>query len=337
MDKTEMRLDPLRQTWTIFSSARVVKPPLLAASRQGDASAALSPFSAGNESLTPPALYSSQAATTQPWQVRVVPNRAPMLRVEGDPTRHADGFNDRMDGVGAHEIIIEDPGAKNIEDQPLPVIAQVINAWKLRMLDLTHDMRMRAFFIIKNAGAPAGASGPHPISQLVAMAVVPPALKQKLEVARSFYEQKKRSIFEDILGDEIRAGTRLVYENNGFAVFCPYASRTPFEMAIYPKRQCADFHGISDQELAQCADVLKTAIKRLNRALGNPAYNLLLFTAPTRTARRDHWNTLDRDFRWHIEIVPRVDYVGGFDFATGCNSNTVWPETAAGYLRKIEG
>ncbi|MGB8356143.1 MAG: HIT domain-containing protein [Chthoniobacteraceae bacterium] len=335
MDKTEMRLDPLRQTWTIFSGARVVKPPLLSRGKS-EAAAPLSPFSAGNEELTPPALYSEKTTASQPWQVRVIPNRAPMLRVEGDPARHADGFNDRMDGVGAHEIIIEDPGAKNMEDQPLPVIEQIIRAWKLRMLDLTHDPRMRAFFIIKNVGTPAGASSAHPISQLIAMAVIPPALTQKLETARAFYQQKKRSIFEDILTDEIRAGSRLVYENNGFAAFCPYASRTPFEMAIYPKRQCADFHGISDQELSQCADVLKIVIRKLNRALDNPAYNLMVFTAPTRTARRDHWNTLDRDFRWHIEIVPRIDYVGGFELATGSFTNTVWPETAAGYLMKIE-
>lgn len=336
MDKTEMRLDPLRQTWTLFCSKRVSRPPLLSRENAAGENAELSPFSAGREQLTPQALFSQGAGGSEPWQLRVIPNRAPVLRVEGDPSRHSDGFYDHMDGVGAHEIIIEDPGATNLEEQPLPVIAQVVSAWKSRMLDLTRDMRMRAFFVIKNVGAPAGSNYRHSISQLVAMAVVPPVLKQKLDVARAFYEQKKRSIFEDILSEEVRVGNRLVYENNGFAVFCPYASRVPFEMAIYPKRQCADFHGITDQELAQFSDVLKAAIRKLNCALDTPAYNFLLFTAPTRTPRRDHWNTIEQDFRWHVEIVPRVDYVGGFEFATGCHVNTVWPETAADYLRKIE-
>lgn len=336
MTKTEMRLDPLRQTWTLFSEERVARPPLLPRTEPDGVTAQSSPFLAGREKLTPPALYSSNAGTAHPWQVRVIPNRAPALRVEGDAARHADGFNDRMDGVGAHEIIIEDPGAGVLEDQPLPVIEQVISAWKFRMLDLMRDMRMRTFFVVKNSGQPAGARVEHSISQLVAMAVVPAALKQKLDVARVFYEQRKRSVFEDILRDEVRASTRLVYENNGFAVFCPYASRMPFEMSIFPKRQCADFHGVSDQEIVQLADVLKVALQKLNVALDRPASNILLFTAPTRTPRRDHWNTLDLDFRWHIEIVPRVDYVGGFEFATGCHINTVWPETAAEYLRKIE-
>lgn len=330
-----MRLDPLRQTWTLFSASRLAKPPLMR-TRHGEENPPPDPFSAGNEKLTPPALYTSGADGAKPWQVRVIPHRAPVLRVEGDAAWHADGFYDCADGVGAHELIIEDPGTGRLEDQPLPVISQIVSAWKLRMLDLTRDMRLRAFFVIKNSGAPAGMPYEHSVSQLVAMAIVPPALKQKLDVARAFYEQKKRSIFEDILAEEIRSATRLVYENNGFAVFCPYASRMPFEMAIYPKRQCADFHGISDQEIVQFADVLKIALQKMNRALDTPACNVLITTAPTRTDRRDHWNTLERDFRWHVEILPRVDYVGGFEFATGCNINTIWPETAAEYLKKIE-
>src|SRR5436853_279690 len=120
----------------------------------------------------------------------------------------------------------------------------------------------------------AGASVQHSISQLIATSVVPAALKQKLRVARDFYERKRRSIFQDILGEEIRVAKRLVYENNGFAVFCPYASRAPFEMAIYPKRQVADLHGISDQENSQLADALKISLQKLNAALDSPAYNL---------------------------------------------------------------
>jgi UDPglucose--hexose-1-phosphate uridylyltransferase len=197
------------------------------------------------------------------------------------------------------------------------------------------DSRMRAFFIVKDVGEPAGAHVPHAVSQLIALAILPPTLVRKLEVSRDFYERKKRSIFEDIWREEVRTGTRLVYENNGFAVFCPYASRTPFEMAVYPKRQCADFHGITDQEIAQLADALKTLLRKLAGALNRPPYHLMLYTAPTRTARRDHWNTLQTDFRWHIEIVPALYYMSGFETATGCYTNPVFPETAAGYLRKI--
>src|ERR1043165_804473 len=146
----------------------------------------------------------------------------------------------------------------------------------MRMLDLMKDTRMRSFTIVKDVGAPAGGRVRHSVSQLLAMATISPLLQRKLQTARDFYDFKKRSIFEDILSEEIRTGTRLVYENNGFAVFCPYAARAPFELTIYPKRQCPDFHGVSDQEITQLADVLRTALRKLSAALDHPPYNLML-------------------------------------------------------------
>jgi len=333
MDKSEMRLDPLRETWTIFSSSRLHPPPFLARRRGPAGVGAFSPFIAGREELAPHSLHTRP--DSGPWQVRVVPNRAPALRVEGDPLRHPEGFYDRTDSVGAHEVIIETPGPEPLEGLSLAAIGEVVTAWKVRMLDLMRDGRMRAFFIVKDVGEQAGAHVPHSVSQLIALAILPPTLARKLDVAREFYERKKRSIFEDIWREEVRTATRLVYENNGFAVFCPYASRTPFELAIYPKRQCADFHGISDPEIQQLADALKTSLRKLSGALNRPPYHLMLYTAPTRTARHDHWNTLESDFRWHIEIVPALYYTGGFETATGCYTNPVFPETAAAYLRKI--
>lgn len=325
-----MRLDPLTQAWTIFSPARPI-PPAFGSVRAEPAMD--SPFVAGAEQYAPQALL---AAPEAGWKVRVVPNRAPILRVEGDADRHSDGFYDRMDGVGAHEVVIEDSGDRAFEELPRPQIEQIITAWKVRMLDLRRDPRMRSFTIVKSVGVPAGERVRHSVSQLLAMAVIHPLLARKLQTARTFYDARKRSIFEDILTEEVRTGTRLVYENNGFTVFCPYASRAPFELAIYPKRQCADFHGLTDQETVQLADVLKIALGKLNRALDHPPYNLMLFTAPTRTARADHWTTLERDFRWHIEILPRLYYRGGVELATGCWLNSVWPEVAAAQLRSTE-
>ena len=333
MQKTEMRLDPLTEAWTIFSEARATRPTFGSVVQEASERPQPDPFIPGREHLAPQSLHTSDNGGA--WQVRVVPNRAPALRVEGDATRHADGFYDHMDGVGAHEVVIEAPGKQAFEDLSLHDIEKVIAAWKIRMLDLMRDPRMRSFAVIKNVGRAAGGLTQHAVSQLVAMAVISPLLKTKLTIARHFFEQKKRSIFEDILSEEVRAGKRLVYENNGFAVFCPYASRAPFEMSIYPKRQCPDFHGLSDQELAQLSDALRTALRKLSFALGHPPYNLMLFTAPTRTQRLDHWTSIERDFRWHIEILPRLQHLGSFELGTGCWVNGVWPETAAEYLRGI--
>lgn len=329
-----MRLDPLTGAWTIFSEARAMRPAFGSVQREAAESPMPDPFLAGLERFAPHTLHHTRGELG--WNVRVVPNRAAALRVEGDPTRHAEGFYDHMDGVGAHEVIVEGAGRRALEELPLGEVEEVIRAWKFRMLDLMRDPRMRSFAIFKNVGRAAGAHVTHAVSQLVAMAIVHPQLKRKLQTARAFYAFKKRSIFEDILSEEVRTGTRLVYENNGFAVFCPYAARAPFELAIYPKRQVPDFHGLSDQECAQFADVLRTALRKIARALNHPPYNLMLFTAPARTSRPDQWLTIERDFRWHVEIVPRLQPVGGMELCTGCHVNSVWPEVAADYMRGLE-
>jgi UDPglucose--hexose-1-phosphate uridylyltransferase len=333
MHTNEMRLDPLTDEWTLFSEARAHHPTAGSVSREAAHSTASNPFLAGREAYVPNTLH--QAPSEGPWRVRVVPNRAPILRVEGNPTRQPEGFYDRMEGVGAHEVIIETPDPRPFEALPLSQVTEVVSAWQIRMLDLMQDNRMRTFTVVKAVGRAAGGLIPHALSQLVAMAVIPSRLKRKLEIARSFYEYKKRSIFQDILSEEVRSAVRVVYENHGFMVFCPYASRTPFEMAVYPKRQCADFHRIPPEEIAQLADALRIAVGKLAGALDHPPYQLMLITAPTRTARQDQWGSLERDFRWHVEIVPRLYPPAPLELATGSWINSVWPETAAEYLRSI--
>ena len=333
MNPNPMRLDPLRQTWTLFCPERAASPVYNRRTRPGNAS----PFTAGREALAPHTLFQAAAqpggTAPAPWQVRVVPNRQPAVRVEGTPRTVADGFYDRMDAVGAHEVIIETPDSSEFEDLPLTAAGIVVEAWQARMRDLAQDSRMRSFFIIKNAGESAGGYVAHAASQLVALALVPPALKQKLASAREFFERRKRSIFEDIIREECRVGSRLVYENSGMLVFCPYAARAPFEIMILPKRQHADFQTISREETVQLADAIQAALRRLNFCIDFPPYQMALTTAPVRTARRDYWNTIDQDFRWHVEIVPRLFPMGGLDAATGCPMNTVLPEVAAECLR----
>jgi len=217
-----------------------------------------------------------------------------------------------------------------------PMILEVGRALRAAEVTIEDVLRVADGRWWSYLGRPAGGTVQHSVSQIVAFAIVPPVLKRKLRIARAFYGVKKRSIFEDILCEEVRSGARLVYENNGFAVFCPYASRSPFEMSVFPKRQCPDFHGLSDQEMAQLSDALRNALRKLCTALDHPPYNLVLSTAPTRTRRPDHWTTIESDFRWHIEILPRLHHLGGIELGTGCWINSVWPEVAADYLRHIQ-
>ncbi len=330
MDKTDLRLDPLTREWTIFNESRAL-PPVNGSVR--DEKLGESPFRAGLEHFAAHALHHS--AGESGWQVRVVPNRLPVLRVEGDSRAQMDGIYEHLDAVGANEIVIEDPGTRSLEDLPSGAIAQVIRAWAVRIEDLMRDMRLRAFTVVKSVGRVAGQTIAHSLSQVIAMAVVPPALRRKLRHAHEHFALRKRSLFADVIEHERRNATRVVHENADFFVFCPYASRAPFELAIWPKRDGPDFHRITHEEAGHLAQALGLALRKLNRAINHPPYHLSLTTAPSRVHPTEDLETLDHDFRWHITVSPVLRPTDALAAATGCHVNGIWPEVAADYLRSL--
>ena len=335
----ELRKDLITDRWVIISTERAKRPQDFR-SPPIEPDSNNCPFCPGNEGQTPPELWAARErghANGPGWKVRIVPNKFPALRVEGGMNREAEGIYDRMNGIGAHEVIIDTPDHKSaLEEQSVEHIALALTGCKERLLDLRHDNRFRYLLIFKNVDRTTGASLSHSHYQLIATPMTPLSLKAKLAGAREYFERKDRSVFHDILRQEQRDGTRIVFESDGFLVFCPYASRFLFELCVFPKRQSPDFHSMDQAEILQLADALKVTLIRLGRALERPQYNLIVHTAPTRFAHRRSglWDTLDHDFRWHIEILPRVTEVAGFEWGTGFFINPVVPEQAAAHLRE---
>ncbi|MDR2463141.1 MAG: galactose-1-phosphate uridylyltransferase, partial [Verrucomicrobiales bacterium] len=70
--------------------------------------------------------------------------------------------------------------------------------------------------------------------------------------------------------------------------------------------------------------------------LERPSYNLILHTAPVRWRTIEEWGTMEQDFRWHIEIFPRLSGVAGFEFGTGFYINSMFPEDSAKFLREVK-
>lgn len=332
MDKTEFRCDPLTQEWTIFNEARAI-PPETGSVR--DDSFAPSPFRAGLERYAPHTLHHESGAQGA-WQVRVVPNRLPILRVEGNHQPNGERFYRHLDAIGAHEVVVEDPGDRHFEDLPEPEMVKVLQAWRARLEDLQRDGRMRSFTVVKEVGRAAGQTVSHSLSQVFALAIVPPPLRRKLERAHAYYEARGASLFGDIIEEEQRRAARVVGDNSAFLAFCPYAARTPFEIAIWPKRQVADYAQATPGELGMLADVLGTTLRRLNRALNFPSYQLTLTTGPAKHDSASEWFSVEQAFRWHLSIIPRLRPVSAFETATGCHVNAVWPEVAADFLRRQE-
>ncbi|CAF0703507.1 galactose-1-phosphate uridylyltransferase [Candidatus Methylacidithermus pantelleriae] len=336
---SELRRDPIvGSRWVVFAPERRQRPQQLPLPTWPLPSP--SPFVAGNERLTPPEIFAIRPAGSAPnspgWKVRVVPNRFPALRVEGELGREPVGFYDRMNGIGAHEVIIETPDPSlELEEQTQEGVADVLRAFRARMADLRQDIRLRYVLIFKNVGALAGATIRHPHSQLIALPVVPRAVREKLHYAELHWEAKERNIFEDVLRSEQKSGERMVMENSSFAAFCPYASRFPFEVWIMPKFAAPDFYTLDEHNLALFAEILRGVLRKLRRGLKQVHYNFVIHTAPFRDPRSGLWSLVEQTFRWHMEILPRLSNVAGFEYGTGFYINPVFPEEAAEFLRRV--
>ncbi|NBR97561.1 MAG: galactose-1-phosphate uridylyltransferase, partial [Verrucomicrobia bacterium] len=268
----ELRKDPVVGRWVVFSPERQIRPERYKCEELLPTRPEEDPFLEGHEKYTPAEVYAIRpgggAANGPGWQLRVVSNRYPALRVEGELEKEAVGFYDRMNGIGAHEVIVETPHPKLVlEKQNLAGVARVFESCRARILDLSRDQRLHYALVFKNHGAMAGATMPHPHTQLIAMPVTPTVLKEKLAAAREYYVEKDRSLFGDILQAERKTGDRVVFENDGFTVFCPFASRFPFETCIMPRQQAADFQSSKDEVLVQLAEAVQRVLKAYAAAL----------------------------------------------------------------------
>ncbi len=241
---------------------------------------------------------------------------------------------DMMSGVGAHEVIVETPD-HNVElaDLPEARIVKVIQVFRDRMHDLGGDDRFKYVLIFKNQGYLAGASLPHAHSQLIATPVTPKRVKEELTGAQRYYEFKHRCVFCDIIKQETQlTRERLVLENDAFAVIAPFAARVPYEMWIIPKQHSCDFVSITDGERQGLAEALKQTLLKLRTALKSPPLNFLIHTAPFRRPRAGYWATIQHDYHWHLEIIPRLTRPAGFEEGSGFYINPVPPEEAAATL-----
>jgi UDPglucose--hexose-1-phosphate uridylyltransferase len=236
---------------------------------------------------------------------------------------------DRMNGIGAHEVIIETPDHKaSLADLPEKQVEDVLWAFKKRVLDLRQDGRLRYTVIFKNHGESAGASLEHTHSQLIALPVIPKRVREEIDGAKSYYDYKERCIYCDIVQQELRGGVRVVTETDLFLVLCPYAARFPFETWILPKKHEAHFEDSDARTLQNLAWVLRGTLRRLDQALENPPYNFIIHTAPLQEGNMPAYH-------WHIEIMPKLTRVAGFEWATGFHINPTPPEEAAKFLREV--
>lgn len=334
--QSQYRFDPLQQRWVIIASERGKRPVDFSPPPE-TRTATFNPFAPGHEDKTPPEILSLPGENGEPWKIRVVPNKFPALRVEGQPIREPEGIYDNIAGVGAHEVIIETPDPEStIAERSLDDITDLLGVYRSRIQDLSRDPRLRYILVFKNHGSFAGASLSHPHSQIMATTVTPRIVQNELTACREHFLSKERCLICDIIQQEIQSRERLISIDDHFIAFCPYASRFPFEVFIAPRKHSHDYTRTEKPDLRALAGILRDVLRRLKKSLNDPPYNFVLHTTPNLAGipkGRENWPNLSLDFHWHLELLPRMTNVAGFEWGTGIYINPTPPEKAAAYLR----
>jgi UDPglucose--hexose-1-phosphate uridylyltransferase len=328
----ELRKDPITNRWVIISTDRAKRPTDFVRESVEIRGKGFCPFCYGNEGKTPPELLAygrnGSGANSPGWTVRVVPNKFPALGIEGELDRAGDGLFDRMNGVGAHEVIIETPDHNaTLARLSEGAIQGVLEAFRDRVLDLKNDKRFRYILIFKNHGEAAGASLEHTHSQLIALPIVPKRVREEVDNARKYYEDKERCIFCDMIRQEREEGARVIVETPEFICLAPYAPRFPFEMWVMPKQHSSSIENNQSPMFGALARALKDSLMRLETVLDNPAYNLMIHTSPLGEESNPHYH-------WHIEVMPKLTKVAGFEWGSGFYICPTPPEESARFLRE---
>ncbi len=329
----ELRKDPIIGRWVIISTERGKRPSEFE-TRRPEPKSGFCPFCPGNESKTPSEILAYREDGTAPntpgWRVRVVPNKYPALRVEGEIHREGEGVFDKMNGIGAHEVIIETPNHQDtLSTIPTKQFEEVLWAYRDRIVDLKKDTRLRYVLIFKNHGEAAGATLEHSHSQLIALPIVPKRVSEEIDGALEYYNFKERCIFCDIVRQEIMQGIRVVCENQDFIAITPYAPKSPFEIWLLPKTHGSSFENCLKSHYENLALIFSEVLKRMDKVLNFPPYNFILHTSPVK-------NSVDQYYHWHFEIMPKLAKVAGFEWGSGFYINPTPPEEAAEFLREAK-
>ena len=330
----ELRRDVINGRWVIIDTGNDNKTLKFEKEKHHTKGAANCPFCYGNEHMTPPEIDAHREGGTEPntsgWSTRVVPNKFAALQIEGDLDNKGIGLYDISNGIGAHEVIIENPDHnKEICDLLDHDVEKVIWAYRDRYVDLKGDKRFKYILIFKNYGRSAGTSLEHPHSQIISLPIVPKSVKEESRGAQTYFGYRERCIFCDMINQEIQDAERLITENESFLCFAPFASRFPYEAWIIPKKHKSNFCLIKNDGVVELARILKETLLRIKKTLDDPSYNFIIHTSPLEDKDRE-------DYHWHIEIMPRLIRIAGFEWGSGFYINPVSPEKAAEDLKKIK-
>jgi UDPglucose--hexose-1-phosphate uridylyltransferase len=286
------------------------------------------PFCPGNEAATPTVTWSFPPDV---WRVRAFPNKFSVLSAQGDVWRRAEGLRVTAAAVGPQEVVCETRRHDlTLSRLPDGEVADVVRAWFARFVAFHADPRVAFVSLFKNHGPSAGTSLEHAHSQLVGLPLVPAEFERRAAEAARHLASEGVCLFCRTLEDELSDGARIVHASPRFVAFVPWAALSPYHLWIFPRRHTGSFAAADGEELAELGAHLRAVLAAIDRALGDPDYNLVVQSAPPAAAASGA-------LHWYLSVVPRVTTRAGFELGTAMYVNPSLPEESAARLRSAAG
>ena len=266
--------------------------------------------------------------TKKNWRLRVITNKYPVVTPKKTKTiTKKKGPMSLIDGVGYHEMAVtRDHDANFPRLNPTDALL-VFQAFQSRYQDFSKDKNIFYVSLMHNWGRTAGASIYHPHYQIIAIPLIPPDVRHSLEGARRYFATTKKCVHCTQIDWEKKQKKRIIFENKYAIAFCPFVSREPFELRIFPKTHIPFFEDTEEELLRDAVEALQIGLKKLESALSDPDYNFFIHTAPIKNRNRYYY------YHWHIEVIPRMNISAGFELGTAIEINPLDPDRAAVILK----
>lgn len=337
----ELRQDPITEKWVVLATGRGKRPDDFAGDSKRHSFNAYKtpkykddcPFcNLGKFTQEPDVLRLPD--DPERWQVHIFGNKYPAFQPHDELRHWQVGPYRAAEAVGYHEILATRWHNQFGGYASEQLMAMEIEALVLRYRQLQIKQSVNYIQIIKNQGPEAGGSLEHPHHQIFTVPVLPNDISDLLHGTERYAAKNDQKAFTIILDFEKSDGRRIVWENEDFTVFCPFASRVPFETWVLPNKSNPHFESIDSSQQRSLAEAMRQALGRIAVGLKNPAYNYYIHSAPCDDNGFVCDDRLFGNFRWHVSILPRLGQWGGFELGTGLEINTMAPEEAAEFLRE---
>jgi len=305
----EIRFDPIDRQTVVIAPERSKRPKDdFDSSKQNSKKC---PFCPGNEDQTPPENFNN-GDNIKNWTIRSFPNKYPAF------TQLENGNNS-----GIQDVIVEsDKHDINMGDFSQKHLRELLTVYKKRFESIKAKKSIKYILLFKNHGLMAGATLEHPHSQMVGLSFIPRNVEKRIAELRKYYNQNKQCYYCRLVDK-----TEKIFENKYFALIAPPVARFSYETWILPKNHQQHFELSGDEQLSDLAEILLKQIKALNMAQDKPAFNILLNNGL-------YDSNHDDVFHWNIQIIPRVSFQAGFEYATGMYINQVEPDRAVQELKR---